>query len=227
MEPAALLASTGLFAGISPSALGRLSASASQRTYPAGQVLFHEGDPGEALYIVAEGMVKVTVTSVDGREMLLATVRPPEAIGEMSLVDGGPRSASATAAEPTTALALRRSALLAALHEEPAMVDGLLRAIGGLVRRLTVQTTDLVFLDVQARVAKLLLTFAERDGVHRGDSVVLEFSLSQGDLAEMVGVSRQSLNQALHKLAERGWIEVDGRRVTVLNLQGLRSRAGM
>ncbi len=228
MEPTeTLLTGTGLFAGLDARLLRRLTDGAIRRTFPRGQALFHEGDSGESLHVVIEGLVKLSVASPDGREMLLATVRPMEAFGELSLVDGGPRSTSAVAVEETTVLVLRRSDLLEALRHEPALVEGVLRSMGALVRRLTEQTTDLVFLDVHERVAKLLVSLAERDGVSRDGAVVVDLALSQGELAEMVGVSRQSLNQALHKLAERGWITVDGRQVTVIDLEGLRRRAGL
>jgi CRP/FNR family cyclic AMP-dependent transcriptional regulator len=228
VEPTeALLTGTGLFAGLDAKLLRRLTDGAVRRTFPRGQALFYEGDSGESLHVVIEGLVKLSVASPDGREMLLATVRPGEAFGELSLVDGGPRSTSAVAVEATTVLVLRRSDLLEALRHEPALVDGVLRSMGALVRRLTEQTTDLVFLDVNERVAKLLVSLAERDGVSREGTVVVDLALSQGELAEMVGVSRQSLNQALHKLAERGWITLDGRHVTVTDLKGLRRRAGL
>lgn len=228
MEPTeTVLTGTGLFAGLDARLLRRLTDGAVRRTLSRGQVLFHEGDSGESLYVVIEGLVKLSVASPDGREMLLATVRPMEAFGELSLVDGGPRSTSAVAVEATTVLVLRRSDLLEALRQEPALVDGVLRSMGALVRRLTEQTTDLVFLDVNERVAKLLVSLVERDGVSRDGTVVVDLALSQGELAEMVGVSRQSLNQALHKLAERAWITLDGRHVTVTDLEGLRRRAGL
>lgn len=229
MEPTEVpLSSTSLFAGLDTKSLSRLSDGAVHRSFPPGHMLFHEGDSGDTLYVVVEGLVKLTIASPDGREMLLATVGPRETFGELSLVDGGSRSTSAVAVEPTTVFTLRRSDLLDALHNEPALVDGLLRSLGSLVRRLTEQTGDLVFLDVQARVAKLLVGMAEREGVStRGTPVVVDLPLSQGELAEMVGVSRQSLNQALHKLAERGWIAIDGRHVTVTNLAQLQRRAGL
>ena len=228
MEPIeALLTGSSLFAGVDARHLQGLSQGAVRRTLPVGQALFHEGESGETLYLVVEGLVKLTVASPDGREMLLATVGPRETFGELSLVDGGLRSTSAVAVEPTTVLALQRADLLDALRREPALVDGLLRSLGALVRRLTEQASDLVFLDVQARVAKLLVGLAERDGVTSEGTVAVDLQLSQGDLAEMVGVSRQSLNQALHKLAERGWITVEGRHVTVHDAVGLQRRAGL
>ena len=223
----ALLSGAGLFSGLDARLLRRLTDGAVRKSFPRGQALFYEGDSGESLFVVIQGLVKLSVASPDGREMLLAMVRPMESFGELSLVDGGPRSTSAVAVEATTVLVLRRGDLLEALRHEPALVDGVLRSMGALVRRLTEQTTDLVFLDVNERVAKLLVSLVERDGFTRDGTVVVELALSQGELAEMVGVSRQSLNQALHKLAERGWITLDGRQVTVTDLEGLQRRAGV
>ncbi len=228
MEPNEVpLSGTELFAGLDTKFLRRLNDGAVRRSFAAGHTLFHEGDPGDTLYLVVSGLVKITIASPDGREMLLATVGPTETFGELSLVDGGSRSTSAVAVEPTTVFTLRRQDLLDALHNEPALVDGLLRSLGTLVRRLTEQTGDLVFLDVQARVAKLLVGLADRERVAgQGAPVAVDLPLSQTELAEMVGVSRQSLNQALHRFAERGWITIDGRHVTVTNFAQLERRAG-
>ena len=129
--------------------------------------------------------------------MVLATLRSPDAFGELTAVDGRPRSASATAIEPTTLVALDRATLLDAVHRHPGVADGMLRALGGLARRITEQTSDLVFLDLAGRLAKTIATLADRDGRVEGDAVVLALPFTQTELAEMVGGSRQSVNQIL------------------------------
>ncbi len=223
---AELLAGTSLFSDLDPEALQRLAEVSVTRQLDRGQALFRQGDPGESLYVVVEGLLKVAVASGDGQEMLIATLRPPEVFGELSLLDEGPRSASAVATEPTTVLALGRADLLDVLHRYPAPVNELLKSMGTVIRRLTEQASDLVFLDLSGRTAKLLLQLAEREGSPAEDGTVLELSLSQGDLAEMVGVSRQSLNQTLHRFADRGWLRLDGGTIVLLDVQALEHRAG-
>jgi len=141
----ASLASSGLFAGLDQPALEAVIAEAHDRRFDKGQALFREGDPADAFLVISHGAVEVFVTSERGSEMVLATLRPPEALGEVSLLDGGPRSASATALEPTAVLAVARSTLLALIEREQAVADAVLRASARLLRRLTGKAADLVF----------------------------------------------------------------------------------
>ena len=227
-EIADILAQTRLFGGSSRAALLSIASEANQRTYPKGAVLFNEGDTGDAFYVVASGTVKVFVTSGHGTEMVMATLRAPHGFGEVALLDNGPRSASAEALEPTTVLAFARSTFLDLIHRDPDVADGLLRSVGWLLRRVTGQAADLVFLDLEGRVAKLLVEFANERGEEREGEIHLDLGLSQSDLAVMVGGSRQSVNQILHALEARGYLAVDGgRTVAILNMEGLSKRAGL
>jgi CRP-like cAMP-binding protein len=222
-----LLAGTELFGHLDEDSLARLAAVTVTRTIPKGQALFRAGDPGEALFVVVEGLLKVTVSSRDGSELVLATLRPPEVFGELSLVDEGPRSASAVAVEPTTLLSLGRADLLDVLTRHPKPLGDLLRSLGALIRRLTGQASDLVFLDLDGRIAKLLVRMAEQGADGLDGPVVLNLALTQSDLAEMVGGSRQSLNQTLHAFERRGWITLGKHEICVDDLEALRRRAGM
>jgi CRP-like cAMP-binding protein len=223
-DSATLLANSALFADLAPKALDFLAERANQLDLERGHTLFHQGDEGDTLYVVASGLVKVWVSSGEGGEMVLATLRTPDAFGELSAVDGRPRSASATTLEPTTVLALDRATLLDAVHRHPGVADGMLRALGGLARRITEQTSDLVFLDLAGRLAKTLATLADRDGRVEGDAVVLALPLTQTELAEMVGGSRQSVNQSLKMFQNRGFLELRGRDVVINDLDALRRR---
>jgi CRP/FNR family cyclic AMP-dependent transcriptional regulator len=222
---AELIAGSAVFSDLNLIQTRGLAAIASTNTLLRDETLFMEGDFGETLYVVAEGMVKLTVTSSEGREMLLAVLQPPDSFGELSLIDGGRRSATATAVSATTLVAMGRTELLRALHEEPALVDGMLRSIGSLARKVSDQAADLVFLDVQGRVAKLLLSLAARARESMGDPQTITMPLPQGEMAEMVGVSRQSYNQALRRLADRGWIALGDGEVTVLDASALERRS--
>jgi CRP/FNR family cyclic AMP-dependent transcriptional regulator len=223
---ATLLAKTNLFENLDDVARQSLAEVSVDRSYKKGHLIFHQGDLGEALFIVVQGHVKVFVTSEDGDEMVLVTLGPSDVFGELAIIDGGPRSASAEALEPTKVLALTRTVLLEVLRKHPQSTDALLRSLGSLVRRLTEQASDLVFLDLYGRVAKLLLGFAERESPHDGE-VALDLHVTQTDLAAMVGGSRQSVNQILHAFERRGYLELKGRKVILRRPDELRRRAGL
>jgi CRP-like cAMP-binding protein len=226
-QAAELLGNTDLFADLDRSALLSLGERALERRYKKGQIIFHQGDLGDTLYVLAEGTVKVFVTSEHGDEMVLATLHPPDTLGELAVIDGGPRSASAETLEPATLLALTRPTLLELLEGSRALTDALLRSIGNMVRRLTEQASDLVFLDLYGRVAKLLLGFADSRGREAEDGIVLDLAMTQTDLAAMVGGSRQSVNQILRRFEKRGIVELRGRTVVIKEPALLRRRAGI
>ena len=158
--------------------------------------------------------------------MVLTTVKAPDVLGEIALLDGGSRSASAEAVEDTTVLILSRPAFLDLMREHPPLVDHLLRSLGTVVRRLSEQASDFVFLDLPGRVAKVLLRLAE-DVAGAIDGVPVEISVTQSSLAEMAGGTRQSVNQILQTFQQRGLLELQGRRVLIAQPEALRRRAGL
>jgi CRP/FNR family transcriptional regulator, cyclic AMP receptor protein len=224
---AGLLGSTDLFKNLDPPVLDQLARSVTFRNYRRGHLIFAQGEPGDSLFVISEGLVKVFVTSEEGEDMVLVTLRPPETFGELALIDGGLRSASAEAIEPTTTLTLSRGPLIELLQGHPNLAQALLSSLGGLVRRLTEQAADLVFLDLHGRVAKLLLTLAEERGRREGQEVLLDLQVTQSDLAAMVGGSRQSVNHILHAFQRRGYLEIEGRRIALKDLKALAKRAGL
>lgn len=222
---AALLGRTALFGPLGDQVTNRLAEHASDRSYQKGQIIFHEGDHDDALFVMAKGLVKVFLTSEQGEEMVLVTLRPPETFGELALIDSGPRSASTEALEDTTLIVLRRAALLELFQELPQLMDAMLKSVGKSLRRLTEQTADLVFLDLEGRVAKLLLTLADQRGQPVEGGVVLDLGMTQTDLAGMVGGSRQSINQILHSFQHRGYVDLQRKRVILRRADLLRRRA--
>lgn len=217
-----VLAGVEMFAGLEPEARAKVMSAAVPRTYRKGQLLFVEGDPGESLIILRRGAVLVFRTAPTGERAVLSVVRPPDVLGEVSLLDGSARSASAEAVEDCSALALSRGAFIELVHASPRLLDAVMRSLGGLIRRLTEQNADHVFLDLPGRVAKTLVRLA-------GDSAapMVTIELNQSQLAEMAGGSRQSVNQAIGSFANRGWLRTEGRRIVVTDLPALRRRAGM
>ena len=221
-DPADALTGVEMFAALEPEARQRVIAAAVPRTYRKGQLLFVENDPGESLIILRRGAVMVFRTAPTGERAELSVMRPPETIGELSLLDGGARSLSAEAIEDCQALALSRAAFIELVHANPRLLDAVMRSLGSLIRRLTEQTADHVFLDLPGRVAKTLVRLA---GETNAPMVTIE--LNQSQLAEMAGGSRQSVNQAIGSFASRGWLRTEGRRIVVTDLSALRRRAGM
>ena len=225
-QAASLLGRTPLFAGLAESELLGLGACAHRRIYRRGEYIFHQGDTGDAVFVLTEGRVKVIFASEDGDEMILATLQPPDIFGELALIDGGPRSASIQTLEPTTVLTLTRATLLDLMSRQPGVTDGVLRSLGRLVRRMIAQAGDLVFMDLHGRVAKLLLRLIGAPAEGTGERLALDLKMTQSDLAAMVGGSRQSVNHILHQFERRGYLRIEGRTLIMKDVEALRRRAG-
>ena len=222
---AQLLSRTEIFRHLDARALEDLSRAAVLRSYKRGQALFHQGDPGSSLFVIVEGLIKVYVVSPEGGEMVLVTLQPLDTVGDLAVLDGEPRSASAEALKRSSLLVLTRDKMLDALKANALLGEAMLRSLGGVVRRLTDQVADLVFLDLHGRVAKLLVQLAERHGAPSDQGTVLDLRFTQTDLARMVGGSRQSVNQILHTFEERGYLDLDHRRIIVKKPDLLADRA--
>jgi CRP/FNR family transcriptional regulator, cyclic AMP receptor protein len=218
------LRKTDLFSALDDDALDALAAAGRPRTFRRGQYVFYQDDPGDTLLVVCAGMVKVIFSSERGEETVLVTLGEGEIVGEIALLDGAARSASVVAVEPTTGLLLTRTIVLEVMGRHPAVLDAMLRRLGTLVRRLTEQAGDLVFLDLGARLAKLLLRLAA-DQETTADGVVLQTGLSQSDFAAMVGASRPAVNRTLRSFVVRGLISINGQVIVLHDLAGLRKRA--
>ena len=222
---AAVLAETSLFSDLDDGARRALAPEIVPRAYRKGDLIFSQGDRGESLFIVAEGLVKLSLTSVEGAEMVLATLRPPSVFGELALLDGGARTASARALQETTLLALTRPSFMRLLLDNPRLADALHRSLGTIIRRTLQQASDLVFLDLPGRLAKLLLALAQEEGKEIEGGVRLDLDVTQTTLAGMVGGSRPSVNQALRAFQERGLLELRGREILIRDIERLRRRA--
>src|ERR1700757_1820160 len=190
-----------------------------------GEHLFMEGDDGDALYVVIEGKMKLTRAAADGRENLLSVVGPGEMFGELSLFDPRPRTASATAITDAQLAALAHDKLLIWLTGRPEVALHLLRALAQRLRRANDVMADLVFTDVPGRVAKQLLDLADRFGQEQPDGLHVHHDLTQEELAQLVGASRETVNKALADFVTRGWIHLSARSVVLLDTDRLRRRA--
>lgn len=213
------LASTELFSSMAPDALDGIAATGIERTFKKGQVLFGAGDVGDALYVLIEGAVKGYATAEDGTELIMNIFEAPAVFGEVAVGDGGVRTASIEVVASARVLILTRAQFYAALGENPELVEAYISRLVALIRSLQDRTEGLVFLDLQGRVAKLLLTLLEARSV---DGTSLDLNMTQSELAAMVGGSRPSVNQVLKALQGRGYIALDGKQVVINDADSLR-----
>jgi CRP-like cAMP-binding protein len=216
------LAGIPFFSGLDSTSLERVGAGMRMRRFRRGEVIFHQGDPGDALFIVMTGAIKIMLPSDTGDEAILATLRPGDVFGELALLDGAPRSATATTLEATETLILPRDQFRELLATEPAIRDALLAAIAGELRRLTNHVEELHFLDITGRLASRLARLAAESGTTLPDgSIRLRSPLTQGDLAAMIGCTRQSVNKLLGMFTDDGLIRLDRESIVVLDLDRL------
>jgi len=226
-EVAAVLGRARLFAGLEPALLERLAGELRRRRFRRGEVIFHLGDPGDALFLIVSGVVKIALPAEDGSEAILATLRPGEIFGELALLDGAPRSATAIAMEATETLVLGRARFEELIEGVPAIRMALVRTLAAEIRRLTEQVAELHFLDLPARLAARLLRLAEEAGRSGPDGTIrLDGRLTQGDLAAMIGSTRQSVNRVLGTFAAAGLLRFEPEAIVIVDMAGLAQAAG-
>jgi CRP/FNR family transcriptional regulator, cyclic AMP receptor protein len=209
------LRQTDLLRSVPDSDLEPIAAASRLRSVRRGQLLFTAGDPSDTVILVISGRVKVVVRSADGAELTLTVVQPGGMFGEISIADGGPRSADAEALDDCRLLLVPIDLVAELSSRVPSVTQALMSSIAATLRRLTEAASDLVFLDLPRRVAKVLLSQP------RGDDGEIELKMSQEELAHQVGGSRQSVNAAMRGFERRGWIEVRGQAVTLRQAEAL------
>jgi CRP/FNR family transcriptional regulator, cyclic AMP receptor protein len=214
-----------LFSTLDDEAAGALMDSMTASRLERGDILFREGDRGDRLYVIGEGKIKLGLTSPDGRENLLAILGPGEMFGELSLFDPGPRTATATAVAETQLIALIHADLYSFLAGRPAVSLNMLTALARRLRRTNENLSDLVFTDVPGRVAKALLDLSHRFGRAAEDGILVAHDLTQEELAQLVGASRETVNKALADFATRGWIKLEARAVVLIDVERIQRRA--
>lgn len=222
----ASLAAIPFFGGLDPAALERLAAGMRSRRFRRGEVIFHVGDPGDALFVIVSGEVKISLPSETGDEAILATLRPGDVFGELALLDGAPRSASAAALVPTETVILPREKFRELIATEAGVRDALLASIAGELRRLTTHVEELHFLDITGRLAARLVRLAQESGTPLADgSRRLRTNLTQADLAAMVGCTRQSVNKLLGQFTDDGLLRLERDGIVVTDIEGLSATA--
>lgn len=220
-----LLDEVPLFSGVDEDARLALAAHVVTSRLRKGEVLFRQGEPGTQLHVILDGKVKLFHTSADGRENMLAVIGPGDVVGELSLFDPGERTATASALTDVSVASLDHEALRPWLREHLEVAEQLLGALARRLRRTNEAVADLVFSDVPGRLAKALLDLAARFGERGPEGVRLRLDLTQEELAQLVGASRETVNKALADFAGRGWLRQSGRTVVLLDQERLARRS--
>ncbi len=217
-----LIRDVPLLARLPEEELKALASKGHVHDYRSGTAIFHEGDPGNALHIVIEGGVRIVVASRKGEEATIALLGPGECVGDLALLDGRPRSASAIASGRTKTLVVRRDDFTKWLAERPKAAFALLETLSLRVRRTDEALADFAFLDLPQRLAKRLLSLAAsaNDGQQLAGS---KLRITQAELASMLGVSRESVNKQLNQFARDGWITLSRGQVTLVDPEALRT----
>jgi CRP/FNR family cyclic AMP-dependent transcriptional regulator len=210
-----------LFSDLSEVESARVSEVVREREYPKNSVILFEDDPGDALYVVSSGQVKVVLIGEDGREVILSVLSDGDFFGEMSLIDDEPRSAHVIAMKDSRLLVLRRDDFQQQIQALPSIALKVLKVLVGRLRRADAKIGGLVLLDVNGRVAKLLLDLADESGGPR-----ITRKLTHHTIAQMIGSSRETVSRAMRELTDRGLIDVSRREITIKNRDGLATLAG-
>ncbi len=204
---------------------GLLRYSRSQRL-AKGEELFHKGDPGSDVYVILSGRLKASTPSGSGSEVTFSIMDPGEVCGELAMLSGEPRSATIEAVEPCELLALGRREFMQFLREQPDVGIKLMGALAGRLQRVSELVEDTLFLNLPARLAKKLLALRDAYGEPTAEGVRIDLKLSQQDLGEMVGTTRESINKQIRAWESEGVLAMARGRVTILDVAALESLAG-
>jgi CRP/FNR family cyclic AMP-dependent transcriptional regulator len=221
----AAMARSPLFHGMDADELTRLAQTMVHRRFRRNEVIFHEGDPGDSLHVVVEGKVKITRESAEGEEAIVVILAAGDAFGELVLLDGAPRSATATAMEATETMTMPRSTFVELVEGGSPFRAKLLTGIAQRIRRLTDQLAEVHFLDLAGRLALQLTRLAQETAPGQQTDIKLGTTLTQSDLAAMVGGTRQRVNQIIGDFSDEGLIAQEGGRIVIRDLEQLRRRA--
>ena len=222
METVDFLATVPLFSGLDRETLSEFATITREKAYPKGSVILFEDDPGDSLFVVRQGRVKVVLVGEDGREVILGVLGVGEHFGELSLIDEQPRSAHVIAMEDAQMLVLRREDFKARVERSPAVAWALMQGLSRRLRRADEKIGGLVLLDVPGRIARLLLDAADESGSDRIDK-----PLTHQTIAQMIGASRETVSRAMKDFQESNWITVERRQIQVTDRAALEQRASV
>lgn len=219
MNTADFLASVPLFRSLGPE-VAAFAQMAREKSYPKGSVILFEDDPGDSLFVVRDGRVKVVLVADDGREVILGILGVGEHFGELALIDDQPRSAHVVAMEDSTLLVLRRDDFRRRVEQSPQVAWALLMELSRRLRRADEKIGSLVLLDVPGRIARVILDAADEVGKD-----VIEKPLTHQTIAHVIGASRETVSRAMREFVESGWISTEGRRIRIKDRAALEKRS--
>jgi len=209
-----LIRNVSIFAHLDPNTAGELERLGEVRQFAAGAVIVGQDDPGDALFVLVQGKVKVVLFGKQGREMILSMFKTPgDFFGEMSLLDDEPRSATVVAVEPATLFVLSRAAFRAHVEAQPATALRVLQEVSRRLRQADRVIGNLALLDVWGRVAGKLRELARADGTEVEDGIVIKDRPTQTEIAAMVGTSRETVSRAISEFTRRGFIQMSGKKM--------------
>jgi CRP/FNR family transcriptional regulator, cyclic AMP receptor protein len=217
-----ILARVPLLRAIEPADLAHLAAFARFERFAAGQVIFHRGDPGYSMMVAVDGHVRISTTSIDGRMSTLNIVNPGDVFGEIALLDGGQRTADATALEPALLLVLSRRDILPFLETHPRVAMRLVEVMCGRLRQTDKLIEDTRFLDFAARLARQLIWLGKAYGRPTPEGTTIGLKLSQREIGSLAGASRESTNKLLHAWQQQGLISIGSGFITIRAPERLR-----
>ncbi|OHC74520.1 MAG: hypothetical protein A3G18_11190 [Rhodospirillales bacterium RIFCSPLOWO2_12_FULL_58_28] len=221
MNKQELLSTHFLFRDMDAAVIERIAKLGVTRKLAANEVLFLKGDPGDALYGVLSGEIKVSISSPDGKEVILSILEPGGVFGEIALLDGMPRTANASAMQPTELFKIHRREFIEFLGGNPSLAAHLLKMVCARVRSSNEFVEDYVFLELSERLAKRLLSLCKFHSEHETDNKPVELRISQVELGQLMGTSREAVNRQLQQWRKLGWIEMNKGRVTIHSLNDL------
>ena len=221
---AAYLKQVPLFAGLADEDIRELMSVAKRRTFRSGEVIFHREDPGQVLYVIKEGKVKISLISPDGQEISLVVFGKGECFGEFAILDGLPRSADAIAMEKVECYTTQRGESHKAIMKNPKIAIQVMEVLSKRLRSTDQMVEDLIFLDVYGRVAKKLLELADTHGTKVENGIRIDVRLTQQELASMVGSSRESVNKVMGYFTDKNFISTDKHKITLHRITDLKRR---
>ena len=224
-EAQAVLAGAEIFHGVEAGRLTVLTDHLRFVEFACGQTIYAENEESSSFYVIISGKVKIGRCSPDRREKLLAIMGPSDMFGELSIIDPSPRGSTATAITDVYAMSADPHTLRAWIREDPQFVDRLLRVLAKRLRHTNSYLADLISTDGPGRVAKQLLRLAQQFGVHEDGALRVTHDLTQNEIAQLVGASRETVNKTLADFVGRGWIRVDGKSVVITEPERLARRA--
>lgn len=214
-----ILERSRLFRSLPAPALQQITALAIRRSYRNGASVFSQGDPGDALYGVASGRIRISASGPDGREIFLNIMEPGDSFGEIALLDGAPRTASATASVPSELFIIKREPFLLLLQRDANVTYQLLQLLCQRIRWTSGLAEDSALLSTPARLARRLLSLARVPGQSMAPGARLV--MSQEEIARFLGLSRQMVNQYLQQWKSAGWVELGRGQITLLQVDAL------